>query len=104
MTYKSINKTVYTVIGILIFCIFSCNRDIKRFNSKLGYCNRIDTLVLEHKVWETGNYYTNKIIPILEKESNIVSKAEKGFTGFLYRNDSLFYSDIALWKNYFNCK
>ncbi len=66
-------------------------------------CLRIDTLIKEQYFGKT-NYHANRIIPILEKESGICSKSKKGFTGYFYKNDSIFDNDIKKWQIYFKCR
>jgi hypothetical protein len=66
-------------------------------------CQKIDSLFKERYEWKSGNFYSNKIIPILEKESGIECSCNKGTYGYIYNNDSLFNADIEKWKKYFNC-
>lgn len=67
-------------------------------------CQRIDSLIQERYRWKSGNYFSNKIIPVLEKESGIESNCQKGLYGYIYSDDSLFNADIKRWKEYFKCK
>lgn len=83
--------------------MFSC-KSSEYINLERGKnCLRIDTLIKEQYFGQT-NYYANRIIPILEKESGIYSNSEKGFIGYSYKNDTVFDNDIKKWKIYFKCK
>lgn len=67
------------------------------------FCRKIDTLEHERYEWNVGNFYSNRIIPILEKSSGIDASCDKGFLGYIYPNDSIFRSDINKWRIYFHC-
>jgi hypothetical protein len=89
----------------LMFCITFCmiSKHKPLFTNKQK-CDSIDTLIKERYVWKTGNFYANQILPSIIKDSNIDASCQKGTFGYLYRNDSLFDSDIKKWQIYFNCK
>ena len=67
-------------------------------------CSKIDSLVKERFEWKSGNYFSNRIIPVLEKESGIEANCDKGTYGYHYSSDSLFRSDVEKWKTFFKCK
>jgi len=79
-------------------------RDGKSHKSHKKVCKRIDTLVTERYEWKTGNYYANRIIPILEEESGIEATCERGTFGHFYRSDSTFDADVERWREYLKCK
>jgi hypothetical protein len=89
-------------IFLLASCSISADKNTKTENSI--NCIKIDSLISERYKWRSGNSFSNKIIPVLEKASGIESNCNKGTFGYLYFNDSLFNADIEKWRKYFNCK
>lgn len=98
------NKT-FLIIILLLLAFGNCSSTQKNKSNKIKYnfCKLIDTLVDENKR-SSSNFFANKIIPILTKESGIEANCQAGYYGFSYRSDSLFDADVEKWKKYFNCK
>lgn len=88
------------VISFIQSCGNSSSKKV-RSNSK-NFCLNLEQVYKSYL--QHNNYLLNINIPILEKESQIISSANKGAIGYWYNSDSLFLHDYQLWKNYFKCK
>ena len=95
---KVIMKTFFNIFLLSIFVCCSSSKDTTM--EKIDYCKEIDILINE----KSGNYFANKIIPKLERNSNIEASCQKGTFGYIYLSDSLFNSDIKKWKEYYKCE
>ncbi len=99
-------KVIYlSIYGV--FLIFVCCSSSKKNNSiaiKNAFCQKIDSLNYERYTLKSGNYFANKIIPIIEAETKIEANCQKGYYGHLYLSDSLFDADVEKWKKYFYCQ
>ncbi len=70
--------------------------------SETSSCLILDSLemIKNHKV---SVYYMQTAVPIIEKQTGLVSHANKGTAGIQYFSDSLFTIDLLMWRNYFKC-
>lgn len=101
---------IKAILAVIILCaLFSfCGSihklSLKNTNSDAHYCSLIDTIFLERYKWKSGNFYANRIIPILSEKSKIYPHCNIGRVGYRYENDSIFDADLKLWKLYFKCQ
>jgi hypothetical protein len=51
-----------------------------------------------------SNLKLNELIPIIEEKTNTQSNADKGYIGYWYKSDTIFYNDINQWKKILGCK
>ena len=101
---KTLIQNIIIVHSILLVVSCSMTNDKNTKEATNINCVKIDSLVNERYKWKSGNYFSNKIIPVLEKESGIEANCNKGLYGYQYNDDSLFNVDIAKWREYFKCK
>lgn len=96
-------------------CLISCNSDRNEVleanmlieEDNIAYCDSIRVIEDEFEKSDgNSNRRINSIVPILVKQSNLEASCSKGTVGYLYfmESDSVFYSDINRWKNYFHCE
>ena len=97
-------KIISLLISLNISCIHKTSVDNCVDSNGRQYCLMIDTLVLERYEWKTGNFYANKIVPVLERKCCVDASCDKGTFGYTYRSDSIFNSDVKKWEHCCSCQ
>lgn len=97
-------KALFLILASFILVYCSTSKSSNTQPKEIDYCQKIDSLIYERYNLKSGNFISNKIIPIIESKTKIEASCQKGYYGYLYTNDSLFDSDVKKWKEYFKCK
>ena len=97
-------KSLFFILATFIWVYSTSSKSSNAQSDKIDYCQKIDSLIYERYNLKSGNFISNKIIPVIERKTKIEASCHKGYYGYLYTSDSLFDSDIKKWKEYFKCK
>ena len=102
-------KLLGIIIFIVVICSCGANQKEVDLNEQSKGSSACDTLVsLENCFGEKnksldclGNI--NSYVSFLEKKTRIESQAIKDIDGYHYSKDSLFYEDLAKWREKMKC-